>query len=132
MRQASTQNPAKRLRHKNTAPTHRSHHFYSVSFWLCRTCRKGWSLSIFCCILFFITIKFYKMKQTITLDVPKQLALICELLEITPQQVLQNFISVRIFKTASDKFFVSFASFCNKCITKRKAVFYQCLANNLR
>jgi len=25
---------AKRLRHKNTAPTHGSHHFYSVSFWL--------------------------------------------------------------------------------------------------
>ena len=59
MRQANAQNPAKRLRHKNTAQPHRSHHFYSVSFWLCRTCRKGWSLSIFCCILFFITIKIY-------------------------------------------------------------------------
>ena len=32
------------------------------------------------------------MKQTITLDVPKQLALICQLLETTPQQVLQSFI----------------------------------------
>ena len=32
------------------------------------------------------------MKQTITLDVPKQLELICQLLETTPQKVLQNFI----------------------------------------
>jgi hypothetical protein len=32
------------------------------------------------------------MKQTITLEIPKQLELICQLLEITPQQVLQNFI----------------------------------------
>ena len=62
LRQANTQKPAKRLRHKNTAPTHRSHHFYSVSFWLCRTCRKGWSLSIFCCILFFNqSIIFYEV-----------------------------------------------------------------------
>ena len=46
------------------------------------------------------------MKQTITLDVPKQLALICELLEITPQQVLQNFIddvSLEVNSSGSDE-----------------------------
>jgi hypothetical protein len=32
---------AKRLRHKNTAPTHRSHHFYSVSFWPVALADKG-------------------------------------------------------------------------------------------
>ena len=33
------------------------------------------------------------MKQTIGLQIPKQLELICELLETTPQQVLQSFIN---------------------------------------
>ena len=32
------------------------------------------------------------MKQQITLDIPRQLALLCELLETTPQAVLQGFI----------------------------------------
>lgn len=31
-------------------------------------------------------------KQTISLKIPKQLALLCGLLETTPDQVLQNFI----------------------------------------
>jgi len=46
------------------------------------------------------------MKQTITLDVPKQLALICELLETTPQTVLQNFIddvSLQVGSSDSDE-----------------------------
>ena len=33
------------------------------------------------------------MKQTIELQIPRQLELICELLETTPQQVLQVFIN---------------------------------------
>lgn len=33
------------------------------------------------------------MKQTIELQIPKQLELICQLLETTPQQVLQSFIN---------------------------------------
>jgi len=33
------------------------------------------------------------MKKQITLNVPKQLELICELLETTPQQILQSFIN---------------------------------------
>ncbi|MBA2746947.1 MAG: hypothetical protein H0U44_12040 [Flavisolibacter sp.] len=46
------------------------------------------------------------MKQTITLDVPKQLALICELLETTPQAVLQAFIndvSLEVNSSGSDE-----------------------------
>jgi hypothetical protein len=35
---------------------------YSVSFWPVAHAFPCWSLSIFCCILFFITLKFYKMK----------------------------------------------------------------------
>jgi hypothetical protein len=33
------------------------------------------------------------MKQTIELQIPKQLELICELLDTTPQQVLQGFLN---------------------------------------
>ncbi len=33
------------------------------------------------------------MKQTMELQIPRQLALLCDLLEITPQQVLQGFIN---------------------------------------
>jgi hypothetical protein len=46
------------------------------------------------------------MKQTITVDVPKQLELICELLETTPQKVLQNFIddvSLQVGSSGSDE-----------------------------
>lgn len=46
------------------------------------------------------------MKQTITLDIPKQLALICELLETTPEQVLQAFIndvSLEVNSSGSDE-----------------------------
>ncbi len=46
------------------------------------------------------------MKQTITLDVPKQLELICELLETTPQQILQSFIddvSLEVNSSGSDE-----------------------------
>jgi len=46
------------------------------------------------------------MKQTITVEVPKQLALICELLETTPQQVLQAFIndvSLEVNSSGSDE-----------------------------
>jgi len=46
------------------------------------------------------------MKQTITLDVPKQLEMICELLEVTPQAVLQNFIddvSLQVGSSGSDE-----------------------------
>ncbi len=46
------------------------------------------------------------MKQTITVEVPKQLALICELLEVTPQAVLQNFIddvSLEVNSSGSDE-----------------------------
>ena len=46
------------------------------------------------------------MKQTITVDVPKQLELICQLLETTPQKVLQNFIddvSLQVGSSGSDE-----------------------------
>jgi len=33
------------------------------------------------------------MKQTIELEIPQQLTLLCELLEITPQQILQGFVN---------------------------------------
>ena len=46
------------------------------------------------------------MKQTIELQIPKQLELICELLETTPQQVLQSFIndvSLEVGSNGSDE-----------------------------
>ena len=46
------------------------------------------------------------MKQTITLEIPKQLELICELLETTPQQVIQSFIndvSLEVGSSGSDE-----------------------------
>ena len=46
------------------------------------------------------------MKQTITLDVPKQLQMLCELLETTPQAVLQAFIndvSLEVNSSGSDE-----------------------------
>ena len=46
------------------------------------------------------------MKQQITLDIPKQLALICELLETTPERVLQGFIndvSLEVNSSGSDE-----------------------------
>ena len=46
------------------------------------------------------------MKQTITLEIPKQLELICQLLEVTPQAVLQNFIddvSLEVNSSGSDE-----------------------------
>lgn len=46
------------------------------------------------------------MKQTITLEIPKQLELICELLETTPEQVLQSFIndvSLEVGSSGSDE-----------------------------
>ena len=46
------------------------------------------------------------MKQQITLEIPKQLALICQLLEIAPQQVLQSFIddvSLEVNSSGSDE-----------------------------
>lgn len=46
------------------------------------------------------------MKQTITLEIPKQLELICELLETTPQQILQGFIndmSLEVGSNGSDE-----------------------------
>lgn len=46
------------------------------------------------------------MKRTITLEIPKQLELICELLETTPEQVLQAFIndvSLEVNSSGSDE-----------------------------
>lgn len=46
------------------------------------------------------------MKQTITLEIPKQLQMLCELLETTPQQVLQSFIndvSLEVNSSGSDE-----------------------------
>jgi hypothetical protein len=46
------------------------------------------------------------MKQTIELEIPRQLALICELLETTPQAVLQAFIndvSLEVNSSGSDE-----------------------------
>ena len=46
------------------------------------------------------------MKQTIGLQIPKQLEMICELLEVTPQAVLQNFIdnvSLEVNSSGSDE-----------------------------
>ena len=46
------------------------------------------------------------MKQTMTLEIPKQLELICELLETTPQQILQGFIndlSLEVNSSGSDE-----------------------------
>jgi hypothetical protein len=46
------------------------------------------------------------MKQTITLEIPKQLELICQLLETTPQEVLQAFIndvSLEVGSSGSDE-----------------------------
>jgi hypothetical protein len=46
------------------------------------------------------------MKQQMTLEIPKQLELICELLETTPQKVLQDFIndvSLEINSNGSDE-----------------------------
>jgi len=45
-------------------------------------------------------------KQTISLKIPKQLTLLCELLETTPEQVLQNFIddvSLEVGSSGSDE-----------------------------
>ena len=46
------------------------------------------------------------MKQTIELQIPKQLELLCELLETTPQQILQTFIndvSLEVNSSGSDE-----------------------------
>jgi hypothetical protein len=46
------------------------------------------------------------MKQTIKLEIPKQLQMLCELLDITPQEVLQGFIndlSLEIGSNGSDE-----------------------------
>ena len=46
------------------------------------------------------------MKQQITLEIPKQLEMLCELLETTPQQVLQSFIndvSLEVGSSGSDE-----------------------------
>ena len=46
------------------------------------------------------------MEQQITLDIPKQLSLICELLDTTPQAVLQTFIndvSLEVNSSGSDE-----------------------------
>jgi len=46
------------------------------------------------------------MKQTIELQIPKQLEMLCELLETTPQQVLQGFIndvSLEVGSSGSDE-----------------------------
>lgn len=46
------------------------------------------------------------MKQTITLEIPKQLQMLCELLETMPQQVLQIFIndmSLEVGSSGSDE-----------------------------
>jgi len=46
------------------------------------------------------------MKQQITLEIPRQLELICELLETTPQKVLQTFIndvSLEVNSSGSDE-----------------------------
>jgi len=46
------------------------------------------------------------MKQTIELQIPKQLEMLCELLETTPQQVLQGFIndvSLEVGSNGSDE-----------------------------
>lgn len=46
------------------------------------------------------------MKQQITLNVPKQLDMLCELLETTPQQILQSFIndvSLEVNSSGSDE-----------------------------
>lgn len=46
------------------------------------------------------------MKQQITLEIPKQLEMLCELLQTTPQQVLQVFIndvSLEVNSSGSDE-----------------------------
>ena len=46
------------------------------------------------------------MKQMIELNVPKQLELLCDLLETTPQQILQGFIndvSLEVNSNGSDE-----------------------------
>ena len=46
------------------------------------------------------------MKRTITLEIPKQLELICDLLETNPEQVLQTFIndvSLEVNSSGSDE-----------------------------
>jgi hypothetical protein len=56
LRQATAQKPPKDSNHKHSPNTQKPS-FMLLLLLVCRTCRKGWSLSIFCCILFFITIK---------------------------------------------------------------------------
>lgn len=46
------------------------------------------------------------MKQAITLEIPRQLKMLCELLETTPEQVLQTFIndvSLEVNSSGSDE-----------------------------
>ena len=57
LRQATAQKPPKDSNHKHSPNTQKPS-FMLLLLLVCRTCRKGWSLSIFCCILFFITFKF--------------------------------------------------------------------------
>jgi hypothetical protein len=56
---------------------------------------------------FFIqTIKPNDMKQIIALEIPKQLQMLCELLETTPQEILQAFIndvSLEVNSSGSDE-----------------------------
>lgn len=49
---------AKRLRHKNSKPTAQKPSFLFRFLLALAHAANGWSLSIFCCILFFILIKF--------------------------------------------------------------------------
>jgi len=59
MRQAHAQSHQKTAT-INTAPAHEAIIYVASAFGL-RICRKGWSLSIFCCILFFKqSITFYE------------------------------------------------------------------------
>jgi hypothetical protein len=46
------------------------------------------------------------MKQTIALEIPKQLQMLCELLETTPQEILQAFVndvSLEVNSSGSDE-----------------------------
>jgi len=63
-------------------------------------------LSFFSFFLLKIIFKHDAMKQMIELNVPKQLELLCDLLETTPQQILQGFIndvSLEVNSNGSDE-----------------------------
>ncbi len=68
------------------------------------------------------------MKQTIGLQIPKQLQMLCELLETTPEQVLQGFIndvSLEVGSNGSDERRMAVEYFMRCCYGMHRYEFEQ-------